>query len=667
MAFGGYRVIDKVTITQEDFNALSNIIAEKRKAEIKASETRILENNNAEIEASRARIKQDFEVDLEDFNSRVARKTEELTQGLADQKIDYDARFVEQARQFGTADQNVIIEVNKQLKNQANADRIARSKLLETVEGNNRTLRGLVDDVAGVARRGLDTALGVLDKAGPLFDLLGIIDTFATHIRLNRIEAALNERLDSINQELNGMQDIILSAIERIKSELGNELASIDQKTSPIPSIAGSFDSLRDSVSDNARQIGRIEQSIEGLSSKTDEVLDLNQNISRVVKLVPDIDKDTSHLPEVRRLTELIPNITQIVLEGMPPAVCQALNSDCWEFNGDSGLTEEEKRALEILLERTKRFGEIFGIWPYDCDTIQPPDTMWTTISEVAQYVTCSSAIRKKNGDDSEGEEEDETTLDDVLEAIENQPEPTLYVPESWPYKVAGDRPQLIIGFHKTEDVGKKGVSKWSVTIPYPTDAAIAMSWGELSQYFPDYSRGAHQATLNLTDNSRVSARADSKAGAKAFLDRVIPLIDPRVVPAVTSDVEVDPDEETSDDSVKEVNDNPRGYIYSENSRFKTVPVTCRSLGYYEMGRKKGEKPTKRWYPPAESEEEEGGDASGGTSSTASDNQSSSSSGAGGSGDGGRNIGDQISDAIDDVGTAGDNFSDAVIGANPNL
>lgn len=87
-------------------------------------------------------------------------------------------------------------------------------------------------------------------------------------------------------------------------------------------------------------------------------------------------------------------------------------------------------------------------------------------------------------------------------------------VPEWWQIR-AGQRPQLIVQFAEILKTGKKGSSRWTLTIPhYNRDK-------NHKPKIPSYTRGNIEAILTLKDNSKVFVNAQTTTEAKRVINAI--------------------------------------------------------------------------------------------------------------------------------------------------
>ena len=399
---------------------------------------------------------------------------------------------------------------------------------------NFKIIKGGLDETSALA---VANKSGVLSNAGKVLDVVSkvatifdLIATLGTIIRMEQIrqaseerDAALQQNIDSLIDELNGLKMSIESKLSAILSDLSG-----------------------------------IDSDITTLIGKTD----LIPQIESQTKVIPGINNGVAQL--INDFPEIAPAVEALIVPQIQPEVCKSLNSDCFDWS--QFLENKEDDDLSQLETDLKEILSRIGSFPYSCGTNGDGAS---NVAHALQQLTCPTSLL-------ENPSEDETTpvwVDDILEAIKDIPEPSLFVPDSWAIRLDGHRPQLIAGMQEAKDAGSGSASKWEIIIPHPRTDILGWSFEKLAQYFPDYYRGAHAAIATLTDGSKMMCRARSKSEARTYLSRMMGLVQ---------------------EGMRSNND----FVYTENAKFKTVRVTCRGIAYYKTGRKEGEKPSYRWYFP---------------------------------------------------------------------
>jgi hypothetical protein len=95
-------------------------------------------------------------------------------------------------------------------------------------------------------------------------------------------------------------------------------------------------------------------------------------------------------------------------------------------------------------------------------------------------------------------------------------------VPDHWYYRSGGDVPQLVYIYREKLANGGIGSKNYTLTIPYPTDTAIANP-----PKLPDYQKGNFEGIYRLSNNFPVIINAKDRAEVERVWEFVKPLIKP--------------------------------------------------------------------------------------------------------------------------------------------
>jgi hypothetical protein len=97
----------------------------------------------------------------------------------------------------------------------------------------------------------------------------------------------------------------------------------------------------------------------------------------------------------------------------------------------------------------------------------------------------------------------------------------TVTIPDHWYYRSGGDVPQLVYIYRQILSDGI-GTKNYTLTIPYPTDAAITNS-----AKLPDYIKGNWEGIFRLSNNFPVIINAKDRAEVLKVWEFIKPLIKP--------------------------------------------------------------------------------------------------------------------------------------------
>lgn len=414
----------------------------------------------------------------------------------------------------------------------------------------------------------LGVALDAADIAGFILDVVGLAALSAAIAEVGSNSVARDEYLqgliDSLNQELDGLK------------------AMIEQQLQTIINSQGGISTDINTLLNRSLALAAIQNQLSSIQSQSSSIFDISGDIFSVINLVKDDtttirNNTTGVLDYVDNIPQLSSDINAII-PAIPSKVCEALNSDCFDF--PSGNATDISPVIDLLQDLGNRIGSGSG----SCGDVYP---VFGNLTDGLETLVCRGNDGIIDGLREYLEENPlnlspviqkvEDKGNEILDAIENIPEPTLYVPEEWAIKIEGNRPQLIAGMQDAANAGKGSASKWAIVIPHPKSSALNMEWDDLVGYFPPYTRGGWAAIAKLTDGSVVRVRANTKDKAGDYLDKMLELVNPSLLTG-------DP------------------HLYQFNPKFKNVAVVCRGISYYATGRKQGEKPTKRWYYPIEND-----------------------------------------------------------------
>lgn len=474
------------------------------------------------------------------------------------------------------------------------------------VSGKVRTLEPIVDDtkktittvVTEVAenKQTIGKVLGDLaDVAGKLFDILGLIATLGTAVRMEQIYAELkdvdNFLLDAIAVNRQGLEsnnardDVQQNDIDYLLDKIRN-LDNMNE--TQFNALMGNINNTREHVQANYTQINLTKDLIE---DKTTEIIaeinDINvPNIPSIKNALCEAFNDCSPLPGMNeRLSEIkaiLGNgriecgttfVAGNITDGIRAIYCNDNNNG--GNNPDIDIQfEEQDLKLDELLSLLKTPINL-NAWNYEI--ILNPTTKEYELKQLPPQLSASG-----QGIDGLGKaidviakriDNDEKIIFEMLQLL---PEPTLFVPDEWRTRLEGNIPQIIAGMRDKATAGTVMSSHWNIVVPHPRKDVLNLTWDDLVQFFPDYTRGSWSATVKLKDGSAVRVRANTQSNATSAVNRLLELVDPLY--------RLPPDQEFP--------------LYQQNKRFKDVLVTCRGIGFYEKGRTEGEKPTKRWYFP---------------------------------------------------------------------
>jgi uncharacterized protein YukE len=446
------------------------------------------------------------------------------------------------AQKFNTWDSKLQREIAERIDDVSDARGLANSA------------KSVADDALGKAGTALGQAADLFDRVANIFSLIATLATAARMEYLANQLRETDEQLQALINQLRGDLEALdsmisgqLSDIKDILSGYSGDFATLLSRTLALATIQSHTQAILGYVDDLPSTLNTVNNSLDGINGKADLI--------------------TNYVDDIPALQDSVNSI----IPNVPSAVCLALNSGCWNIGDNfptvdiSGLESDVSSVLDKL-----------GTFPYNCSTPQPPDGNYTTVSEALQSLTCGGG-NNNYLDDIEDLLDQKDRTDEILDKLDNLPEPTLYTPDEWQIKIEGDRPQLIAGMQESSKAGSGSASNWQIVVPHPRPSVLTMEWETLVEYFPTYNRGSWCAISKLRDGSVVRVRGSSQTVAKNYLLKLLELVDPAYITGY---------EET--------------FTYTQNNRFKTINVTCRGIAYYDRGRVSGEKPTKRWYYPVD-------------------------------------------------------------------
>lgn len=232
------------------------------------------------------------------------------------------------------------------------------------------------DDALGRAGTALNNTLDLFDRVANIFN---IIATLGTIVRMEQIRADLQEQIDGILGEMSG----ILAAIQALGDALSGRLSDIENYVNDIPSIrtdlGGRIDRANEGISDIKNYFpvisGKISNLQAGVNGANEGIYDLKNYSSDILggilNLNAGIDTANEGIADIRNYSsDILGKISNLQAEigaasegiadlindvqGLPPtlrsAVCEALNSGCFDFPSHGGGDSSRFDALEDLI-----------------------------------------------------------------------------------------------------------------------------------------------------------------------------------------------------------------------------------------------------------------------------------------------------------------------------
>jgi hypothetical protein len=103
---------------------------------------------------------------------------------------------------------------------------------------------------------------------------------------------------------------------------------------------------------------------------------------------------------------------------------------------------------------------------------------------------------------------------------MRNEEQPIAAIPEWWPARIGGQRPQLVTLFAEKLPNGKLGRTRWPLTIPHYNPRVRKPN-------LPSYKKGQWEGILTLKDNSKLIVNAISQSEAERVINAVKTYISP--------------------------------------------------------------------------------------------------------------------------------------------
>ncbi len=358
-----------------------------------------------------------------------------------------------------------------------NADEITSNKILVGAAQDSIKKTDAVLETLGskVARNAGD----LLDVAGRLFDVIGLIAQLGTAARM-----------EFIRRELLGEIAINRADIEVLENQILGFAEGIARNSDEISKLRNYVDSELMGLAETLQQI--VNQN-NALLTNTSALLGGQQLILNEIRNLPLLDK------------------IQAV-----DAVCIALNSPCFpqlEFpiTDLSGLDSKLDNIIENI-----------GSFPYSCGD---QSASYASVAQALQAVTCGGEINI-DVDNSEVIGNLDGLKQDILDAIEDI-ETNAIVPDAWQVKVGNDRPQLAIQWANSLGNGEIGTSRYNLSIPHWNGST---NWSLL----PKYRKGNWQGRIILKDNSRLMVYAYSASEAKRAIKALLKFVSPSMIKSRT-------------------------------------------------------------------------------------------------------------------------------------